>query len=188
MTLLLNRCPRLFTVDELYRLIDAGILAPDERVELVEGEIVPMSPHDPKHSDALAWCNNIFSEHFGSTHLVRIQLSLRLSQRSELEPDLSLLPKDQLPPRGTHPTIVPFVLEVSNTSLSYDRGEKLKLYARAGIPEYWIVNVRDRVVEVHRDPQGDDYGDRFQRGPGDVIELLHMPCYLFPVNTLLGDP
>lgn len=65
-----------------------------ERVELIEGEIVPMSPHDPKHSDAVGWCNNLFSEHFGSSHLVRIQLPLRVDQHNEPEPDLGLVRKE----------------------------------------------------------------------------------------------
>lgn len=76
----------------------------------------------------------------------------------------------------------------SNTSLAYDRCEKLKLYARAGIPEYWIVNVRDNRVEVYRDPQGERYGDFFERGPAEMLDLLHWPGPQLAVSTLLGLP
>ncbi|MBX3168761.1 MAG: Uma2 family endonuclease [Candidatus Eremiobacteraeota bacterium] len=184
----MNRSPRLFTVDDLYKMVECGILGVQERVELIEGEIVPMSPHDPKHSEALTWCNHLFSKHFGADYLVRVQLPLRLGNLSEPEPDLALLAIADTPGNTAHPTHVPFVLEVASTSLAYDRGEKLKLYARARIPEYWIVNVRDGQVEVYRDPQGDNYGDQFQRSRGEVLELLHLPGRIFPVSTLLGEP
>lgn len=178
MTLLVNRSPRLFDVDEYYRLAELGVLGPEERVELIEGEIVPKTAHDPKHSEALAWCTNLFSQHFGASHLVRVQLPLRLSKRSEPEPDLGLLEKSKTSGRNSHPTFLDFVLEVANTSLAYDRHEKLLLYARAGIPEYWIVNVRDNQVEVFRDPQGQRYGDSFLRKAGDFVDLF---CCTGPV-------
>ena len=188
MTLLVNRTPRLFTVEEYYRMAEAGVLGPQERVELIEGEIVPMSPQDPKHSRALSWCTNLFSELFGRTHLVRVQLPLRIGERSEPEPDLSLLDKSVAATLEGHPTELDFVLEVANTSLAFDRGEKLKLYARAGIPEYWIVNLRDRIVEIYRSPQGDGYTDKYRRKPGDQLELLRLPGPLLAVNVLLGEP
>ncbi len=188
MTLLVNRSPRLFTVDEFYRMVESGVLQEGERVELLEGELVPMSPHDPKHSEAISWCNNLFSKHFGETHLVRVQLPLRLGDHSELEPDLGLLGKHKTPGRDAHPTTLDFVLEVANTSLAYDRHEKLQLYARAQIFEYWIVNVRDNQVEVYRDPQTDRYGDSFIRQPGEFVDLVHWPGPQFPVSTLLGMP
>jgi Uma2 family endonuclease len=188
MTLLLNRSPRLFSVEEYYRLAELGVLKADERVELIGGEIVPMSPHDPKHSNAVAWCTNLFSEHFGRSHLVRVQLPLRIGTHSEPEPDLGLLEKSLASGLVGHPTGLDFVLEVANTSLAYDRCEKLQLYARAQIPEYWIVNLRDQWVEVYRDPQGNGYGDHFQRGPGEFLELLRLPGPRLAVSTLLGQP
>jgi len=188
MSLLLNRAPRLFTFEEYYRLAEVGVLRPDERVELVEGEIVLKSPQDPKHARAISWCNNLFSQAFGETHLVRVQLPIRIGSKSELEPDLSLLLKSRAVALEEHPTTVDFVLEVANTSLKFDRGEKQRLYALASIPEYWIVNVRDRMVEVYRDPQGTKYADCFRRLPGEVLELLRLPGQPFPVTTLLGEP
>ena len=188
MTLLVNRVPRLFSVEEYYRLAEAGVLGPEERVELIEGEIVPMSPQDPKHSRALSWCNNLFSEHFGRTHLVRVQLPLRIGSHSEPEPDLGLLDKSLAVALEGHPTSLDFVLEVANTSLAYDRKEKLQLYAQARIPEYWIINLRDSLVEIYRDPQGTRYADRFRRKPGDFLELLRLPGPRLAVSTLLGVP
>lgn len=189
MTSLLNRRPRLFSVDEYYRLAELGVLKPDERVELIEGQIVHKSPHEPKHSNpSVAWCNNLLSEHFGHSHLVRVQLPLRVGTHSEPEPDLGLLDKSLASGLVGHPTCLDLVLEVANTSLAYDRCEKLKLYARAQIPEYWIVNVRDQWVEVYRDPQGDGYHDHFQRGPGEFLELLRLPGPRLAVSTLLGQP
>jgi Uma2 family endonuclease len=81
-----------------------------------------------------------------------------------------------------------FVLGVANTSLSYDRNEKAKLYARARIPEYWIVNLCDLQVEIFREPQGDAYLDQFVRRPGEVVELLHLPGPKLDVATLLALP
>jgi Uma2 family endonuclease len=117
-----------------------------------------------------------------------VQLPVRLGLRSEPEPDLGLLEKSKTAGRDQHPTCLDCVLEVANTSLAYDRGEKLKLYALARIPEYWIVNVRDNLVEVYRDPQGDRYGDSFERRPGQMLDLLHWPGPQLPVTTLLGLP
>ena len=188
MTLLVNRLPRLFNVTEYYRLAEAGVLRPDERVELIDGEIVPKSPQDPKHSRALSWCTNLFSEHFGRTHLVRVQLPFRIGDRSEPEPDLALLDKSLAATLEEHPTELDFVLEVANTSLAFDRREKQQLYASAGVPEFWIVNLRDRVVEVYRDPQGTRYADRFRRKPGESLELLRLPGPKLAVSVLLGEP
>lgn len=112
MTFLRNSAPRLFSVDEYHRLSEIGILGERERVELIEGEIVPKSPHNPKHSEALAWCTNLFAEHFGSTHLVRVQLPLRVETNSGPEPDQGLIEKSKTSGREHHPTTLDFVLEV----------------------------------------------------------------------------
>ena len=188
MTLLVNRAPRLFTVEEYERLHELGIFGPEERVELIGGEIVPMAAQDPRHANAVSWCNNIFSEIFGRTHLVRIQLPITDGKHSEPEPDLTLLSKAAAKLVARHPKSVDLVLEVSNTTLLFDRREKLQVYAAAGFQEYWIVNLEDRLLEVYRQPSGARYLERIERKPGETQELLLLPGFPICVSTLLGEP
>jgi Uma2 family endonuclease len=144
---------RRFTRTEYERMAAQGILRPDERVELLDGEIVVVSPQGSRHATVLRLVAKALEKAFGKGHDVRTQVPLVLGTRSEPEPDVAVVvgsPDDYL---DEHPRTAVLVVEVSDTTLALDRGKKLAIYARAGIQEYWIVNLVDRVLEVHRKPR-----------------------------------
>jgi Uma2 family endonuclease len=151
----------LITVDEFYRMAEAGVLAPDARVELIEGEVIDMAPMNSRHAAAVRVLNQRLLAAVGEQALVSCQLPLRLSERSEPEPDLMLTRPQAGGYRDRHPGAADVVLliEVSDSSLRYDRGVKLPLYARHGVPEVWIVDLENRLVRFYRRPGGDAYAD-----------------------------
>jgi Uma2 family endonuclease len=145
--------PHRFTLDEYHQLVDSGGLDEDSRVELIEGVIADMSPKTPRHERAIRWLTRwllsaVDPEHFE----VGVQTALTL-ERSEPEPDFSVLPRNA--PQPYHPATAALVIEVAVSSQDRDLRQKPPIYARAGILEYWVIDLdRGRVV-VHRDPQGD---------------------------------
>ncbi len=143
-----------FTVDEFTRLWELGAFG-HERMELIEGEIVPMSPQGEGHSEAILHGNEVLVLALHDTHYVGVQLPLKLSEYSGPEPDFFITPK--IEPRVEQVTgkilrKADLVIEVAVSSLEYDRDEKASLYARYGVKDYWILNVVERQLEVHRDP------------------------------------
>lgn len=143
-----------FTVDEFTRLWELGAFG-RERMELIEGEIVPMTPQGEGHGEAIGKGNEVLVLALHDTHRVYPQVPLKLSELSGPEPDFFIVPKAEKRPEQITPTVMrraDLVIEVAASSLAYDRDEKSSLYARYGIQEYWIVNVQERQLEVHRDP------------------------------------
>lgn len=158
--------PRPISVAEYHRMIDAGILDEDERVELLEGVIATMSPQNDPHSFALEELNSILVPQVQGRFRVRIQSPVTLGDRSEPEPDAVIVPPRSVRGRG-HPTSALLVIEISDTSLRRDRGVKSRIYARGGVPEYWIVNLKERCIEVYRDPDA---------AAGTYLASLHVPA------------
>ena len=154
---------RRFTREEYYRLAEIGFFQ-GERVELIEGEIVKMSPISPLHGEVLTLLAERLWQLFGEGYRVRVQLPLSLGD-SEPEPDIAVVPGKAGDYVHAHPTTALLVVEVAQTSLEYDREVKAPLYARAGIPEYWIVNLDGQCIEVYRDPapMGEGFGYRSRR-------------------------
>lgn len=146
---------RKFTPDEYYRMADMGIFAPGERVELIEGEIVPLSPQNKPHASRTGRINTLLVRAYGDTHDVRVQLPLSLPPASEPEPDFAVVPIAWVEEAARHPQNADLVLELADTSLRYDRTEKASVYAKAGIPEYWVLNLAQQCLEVHLDPGPD---------------------------------
>jgi Uma2 family endonuclease len=144
-----------WTRDDYHRMAEAGLFV-DQRVELVHGEILMMSPMNPAHAASLQLTAKALEQAFGTGCCVRVQLPLHLDDQSEPEPDLAVVPGTQRDYRQ-HPTAALLVVEISDTTLDFDRRRKRGLYARAGIPEYWIVNLLDRCIEVHLFPTGGEY-------------------------------
>lgn len=173
---------RRWTVDEYYRLADYGFFR-GERVELVGGKIIQMAPQRDAHAAAVLLGRDALSAAFGPGHVVRPQLPLRFSPTSEPEPDLAVVagsPRDFVG-KG-HPTSALLVVEVSDTTLAYDRRRKAGMYAKAGIADYWVLNLVDRQVEVHRDPVQDrkhPFGHRYAtvtfHASGDAVTPLARP-------------
>lgn len=180
---------RRFTVDEYHRMGEAGILSEDDRVELLAGEIVTMSPIGPLHAGTVNRLTALFSSRFRTQVIVRIQNPLLLhTEDSEPQPDVALLrPRADFYTR-THPEAhdVYLVIEVADTSVEKDRDVKFPIYARAGIPEAWLLDIVAARLEVHRHPTPDGYQDvhRFQRGQSVASQAF--PDVVLRVDDLLG--
>ena len=176
---------RNFSRQEYEKMIDAGILGEVEHVELVAGRIVQMSPEGPLHAGTIDLCADVLRRLFGPGYTVRVQHPLAVGPDAEPEPDLAIVsggPREHL---GGHPHDAVLVVEVAESSLDYDRGDKARLYARAGIPEYWIVNLRDRLVEVSLDPTPEGYRQTVRLEPGSEIAPRDRPDAAVPVAALL---
>jgi len=145
---------RAFTVAEIRRMVEAGIIAEDENFELIEGEIVPMSPKGNQHEVLKAALNEVFARGKPDDLRLAVETSLYLSDDSFVEPDLCLYPKRILP-EDVKGSDVLLAIEVAGSSLGYDRGLKARLYARHGVRELWVVEAERRVAWVHRRPEPD---------------------------------
>jgi Uma2 family endonuclease len=143
---------RRWTREEYDRMIDAGILTTQDKVQLIEGEIVEMTPQNSPHMTSLRLVDRALNRLFREGYDVRPQGPLALGPDSEPEPDLAVVVGSPRDYRDGHPTTALLVVEISDSSLRIDRMEKASLYARAGIPEYWIVNLQGLCIEVRRDP------------------------------------
>lgn len=156
-----------------------------QRAELVEGEIMVMSPQGFGHSAATYRVGKALEVAFGAGFWVRTQLPLDLGRLSEPEPDVSVV-QGSVDDYTDHPTATELVVEVSDTTLRYDRGAKLELYARSGVPESWIVNLTDEQLEVYRDPGGDSYSREQVLKRGERVSPLASPQSVVEVAALLG--
>ncbi len=143
---------RLWSREEYYKMAEAGIFAPDERVELIEGEIVARAAQGSLHATAVCLAQEALRTAFGPGFYVRTQFPLSLDPYSEPEPDLAVVPGSPRDYTDAHPLTALLVVEVANETLAFDRGRKARLYAKSGVPEYWIVNVPERLLEAYRDP------------------------------------
>ena len=179
---------RRFTVDEYHRMAETGILGPQDRVELIEGEIVEMSPIGEKHAVAVDSLNAVFVVKTVGRATVRVQGPIRLNRRSEPQPDLSILHPDKERYSTGHPgpADVFLVIEVSDTTLEFDRETKIPAYARAGIRESWLVNLVAGYVEVFRRPGPNGYGDVQIIGRGKTVSPEAFPDVVIRVDDILG--
>lgn len=179
--------PRLFTVDEYHRMAEVGILTEDDRVELIEGEIVEMSPIGSRHVACVNRLTRLFTQEGGEGAIVSVQNPIRLSEYSEPEPDLALLrPRldfyaEALP--GPEDTLL--VVEVMETSAEYDRQKKLPLYAQAGIPEVWLVDLAAECIEVYRQPSPGGYEEVQRRCRGERLAPQAFPDVELTVDEIL---
>ena len=173
------------TVDEYYRMFEVGILPPDARVELIEGEIIDMAPTGIDHGSIVLQLNQRLVRATGDLALVLPQSGVRLSDISEPQPDFTLL----RPPVGTYRKRVPaagdalLVIEVSDSNLRYDLKAKAPLYANHGIPEYWLIDVNGRQLRSFRAPKMGQYSDVATT----ALSGLHVPVALPGVQIDLTD-
>jgi len=158
---------RRWSREEYYRMAESGFFQ-DQRVELIDGEVLEMAPQGSGHFACVCLCNDAARRCFGSSHVVRVQGPLGVGKGSDPEPDIAVVsgnPRDYV--GKSHPSTALLVIEVSDTSLEFDRTSKAGLYASAGIRDYWIVNLTDRCVEVYRNPVPDaaaKFGFRYADG------------------------
>ena len=193
MALQLPRERRRFTVDDYYKMAEVGILRPDDRVELLDGEIVQMSPIGSAHAAGVTRVTNAFYARVGDRAVIRVQNPIHLGDHSEPEPDMALLrPRAELYARAhPRPADVLLVVEVADTSAAFDRRVKLPLYACAAIPETWLLVVgavpsRWIALEVHRDPTPDGYRQIRRLRRGQRLSPLALPNLEVSVDELLG--
>ena len=177
-----------FTVDEYHKMAEAGIFAEDDRVELLDGEIVEMTPIGPAHAFGVKRLPRVFFVLLPDRAVLSVQDPIHLSDLSEPQPDFALLlPPDQ---RYKHahpqPSDVLLVVEVADSTLEEDRRVKARLYARPGIREMWLVNLVDRRIEIYRDPSPDGYRSVVSVGPGGTVSPLAFPDLVLLVEDILG--
>lgn len=178
--------------EEYFRLFEQGHFN-GRRVELIGGEIVEMSPQNNPHVAGVTMVLNALQLAFGPGFWVRIQGTLNLSPHGCPDPDFAVVPgMPQHYLAQPIPTSALLVVEVSDTTLRYDRCDKMSLYAASGIAEYWIVNIPDRQIEVYRDPVADPnqpfnyrYGTMVVLQPGEMVSPLAVPAAQIPVADLL---
>lgn len=177
-----------FTVEEFHQMAQAGILSEDDRVELLEGEIVEMTPIGSRHAACVNRLNRLFSEGIGGRAIVSVQNPVRLSEHSEPQPDLTLLkPRpDFYAAAHPGPKDVLLVVEVAETSSDYDRQVKITLYAQAGVPEAWLVDLGGNTIAVYRKPSSGGYGEVRQVRGGQRIALEAFPDLGLSVADILG--
>ena len=182
-----TRQRRRFTVAEYYAMAEAGVLGPDERVELLDGEIVVMAPIGNRHAFCVDWLARFWILALAERAIVRIQNPVRLNNSSEPEPDVALLAwRDDFYVSGhPGPQDVLLLIEVADSTVDFDRNQKLRLYARAGITEVWIVNLQDRRVETYAEPEGDQYGSIRHYGPGESVAPLSFPDITLEVERVM---
>ena len=180
-------CPRrVFTADEFERMDTAGVFGPEERLELMDGEIVEMAPVGPGHGAAIACLNKRLILGVGDWAVVWIQGGARIGLRSLPRPDLVLLRPRSYRRANPTPEDVLLIVEVAESSLRYDRIRKQRLYALAGISEYWVASVKGEWAETYRSPEDDGYRDvrRVQRR--ETIAPLSFPNLVIPVADIFA--
>jgi Uma2 family endonuclease len=166
---------RSFTVAEIRRMVEAGIIAEDENFELIEGELVPMSPKGNQHEVIKAALNRILARQAPEELRLAIETSLYLDERTFVEPDLCLYPKRILP-EDVKGTDVLLAIEVAGSSISYDRGLKAKIYARHGVDELWVIDAEKRESWVHRQPNSDgQWGSIEKSAPDRLLSPAALP-------------
>ncbi|MDP9476018.1 MAG: Uma2 family endonuclease [Actinomycetota bacterium] len=177
---------RRFTVHEYHRMGEIGILREDDRVELIEGEIVEMAARGTGHFACVNGLTRLLVRAVGDEAVVSVQNPVRLSEHTEPRPDLAIIrPRDyrlSLP----SPEDVLLLIEVSDTTLPYDRNVKLPLYARAGIGEVWVVNLRGGVIERHTGSSAEGYRSLQRARRGEKIESIALPDLALTVDDVLG--
>jgi Uma2 family endonuclease len=180
---------RRFTLDEYHRMAETGVLGPDDRVELIEGEIVEMAPIGSRHAGTVARIHHLFSTRLGARAVVWSQNPLLLVQhQSEPEPDIMLLePRTDFYAAGLpEPPALRLLIEVAETSLPYDRRTKFPLYARSGVAEAWLIDLDGRRLEIHRSPSHVGYRDVRVAGPDEVFAPAAFPDLTLTLRDLLG--
>ncbi|MBA2450041.1 MAG: Uma2 family endonuclease [Chloroflexi bacterium] len=178
---------RRFTADEFEQMAEAGILGEDERVELLEGEIVAMSPIGTPH----AWCVNRLGQIFarlGDAVIVSVQNPVRLDDWFTPQPDLAVLRPDVSQARHPGPADVLLAIEVASSSVGVDREIKAPAYARAGVVELWLVDLVADRLEVHRDPSPIGYRLIRLFGRDEQVSPLFAPDFMVRVDAVLGPP
>jgi Uma2 family endonuclease len=179
--------PTLISAEEYFRLVSDGVLGPDDRVELLEGVIVAMTPIGSRHAAVTSNLYEALGRELAGRAAIRSQSPYRAGRRSVPEPDLAVVPGSHRDYVDAHPREALLVVEISDTTLQQDRLTKSRIYAAAGIPEYWIVNLASDVIELHRAPDRASarYADLRRAAPGERVTLSAFPDVSLAVDEIL---
>jgi Uma2 family endonuclease len=179
---------RLFTRAEYHRMAEAGILKPNDRVELIEGELIEMPPIGIWHASCVDRLNRLLVTRLGRSVIVRVQGPVALGTRSEPQPDLTVLHAEPAFYATRHPEAadVAFLVEVADTSAPQDRKLKIPMYAQSRVAEVWLVDRTGGYVEVYRTPSLRTYRDVTRATRGERISPLAFPKKSFRVSEILG--
>jgi Uma2 family endonuclease len=182
--------PKRWSKEEYYRLGELGFFR-EQRVELIEGRLMVHSPQKSLHAAVVDAVDDILGRLFPTGYLVRCQLPLDLGQILEPEPDVAVVAGTRWQYLNAHPTSAVLIVEVADTTLAYDRDHKGSLYARAGVSDYWIINLVDGQLEVYRDPvpdatapHGFRYATRTDLHAGDSVSPLALPAAIAVADLL----
>jgi Uma2 family endonuclease len=177
-----------FTAAEYHRMGEAGVFGEDDRVELIEGEVVQMAPIGPDRAECVDSLVELFVHTFGREARVRAGNPVLLDPHSEPEPDVALVRRRAggYGTRHPSPEDVLLLVEVADTSVLYDRRQKVPLYARAGIAEVWLVSLPDQTLTVYRDPARADYQSVLELRRGERVAPLAFPDRELAVDQILG--
>ena len=183
-----NGAPRRFNVDEYYALAEAGILHPEERVELLAGEIFTMAGIGGRHAFCVRWLNRVLTLAVSDTTILDAQNPVLLDSGSAPQPDLMVLRwRDDRYPELPRPEDVLLVIEVSDTTAGFDRRHKVPLYAAAGIPEMWMFDINSQWVEVYDQPLAGGYARMRVVGIDGVLTPGLLPDVAIPVAEVMPD-
>ncbi|MGR8935713.1 MAG: Uma2 family endonuclease [Gammaproteobacteria bacterium] len=174
-------------LDEWRRMGEAGIFPPESRIELIDGEIIEMSPIGFNHAGHVTRLMNFFAPLLGNKALMTAQNPVQLGDLSEPEPDFMLLKPEASFYSTRHPQAddVLLLVEIADTSLSYDRSQKMRLYAAHNIPEYWMLNLNGSSLEVYRQPQPGGYAEKAVLHRGDTVQPVSLQHILINVADIL---
>lgn len=151
-------------------LVDHGMLTEQDRIELLDGELVAMSPQNEPHARIVEALTERLVPALAGTARVRVQLPFAAGEHSEPEPDIAIVPADE--PRERHPERALLIIEVADATVRLDLVRKARIYAAAGIPTYWVIDIGDEVVHVHADPSQAGYGTVTQHGPDEPLDAV----------------
>ncbi len=179
---------RTVTVEDYHRMGEAGIFHEDERIELIDGEIIKMTPIGSRHASCVKRLNQFFTVQLKERALVSVQDPIQLDEHSEPQPDIALLHPERSAYMHHHPTAgeVYLIIEVSDTSSSFERDIKLQLYAKAGIPEVWLVDLLSGCIEIYQEPSPFGFGLIRKKRGSDVISPSCFPDISVAVDWVIG--
>jgi Uma2 family endonuclease len=180
---------RAFTVDDISRMMDAGVLSEDENFELVEGEIVMMASKGIAHERIKSALIVAVARALPDDLTVGVEATLRLTDRTMLEPDLAVFPKTLFKKSASgfaqlDPGEARLVIEVAVSSLAYDKGLKARLYARHNVREFWVIDANERTAWVHTGPSGDGWSSIVEHGPQDVLTTAALPGFAIRLGEI----
>ena len=178
-----------FTISQYHQMSEAGILSENDKVELINGEIIEMSPIGRRHAACVDRINRLFNNILGIKVIVRVQNPILLNNLSEPEPDIALLkPRTDFYESGhPQPQDIFLLIEVADSSIEYDRDVKIPLYASSGITEVWLVDIYQQVIIVYRYPSENGYSDIQILSRGEKLSILAFPENNLFVDDILGS-